>query len=332
MIVFSVSVLILLIPTNSYAGSSVSVQCGDMIGGTSQALDGAGNPASTNPGAIVLISQSDGSQTLIGDPTAAGSLPGLDFDGAGMLWGVNNIAPGGALSNPTSFLIKINPNTGALISSVAITTVVAGVPVSIQDLGVDPVTDVLFGTTHPLDTGIGSSSLVTIDKATGFVTLKGLQGALSNIDEGLALDFAPDGTLYVTKIVGGVLTIVNPGDASQIGASVGIGVAPPGLGVKDDGTIFVSQAPGSPASIIHTVNPSDGSTTLIGDGVDDHIVDLTFVVCPTGGESIGGELLSIDSTALMLAGLQSSAVWMIPTLVGLAGAGFYLIKFRTTKE
>jgi len=47
---------------------------------------------------------------------------------------------------------------------------------------------------------------------------------------------------------------------------------------------------------------------------------------------VGGELLPIDSTALMLAGLQSSAIWMIPTLAGVAGAGFYLIKFRTNKK
>ena len=47
---------------------------------------------------------------------------------------------------------------------------------------------------------------------------------------------------------------------------------------------------------------------------------------------VGGELLPIDSTALLLAGLQTSAIWMIPTLAGLAGAGFYIIKFRTNKE
>jgi len=47
---------------------------------------------------------------------------------------------------------------------------------------------------------------------------------------------------------------------------------------------------------------------------------------------VGGELLQIDSTALVLAGLQSSAIWMIPTLAGLAAAGFYLVKFRTNKE
>lgn len=48
--------------------------------------------------------------------------------------------------------------------------------------------------------------------------------------------------------------------------------------------------------------------------------------------SIGGELLPIDSTALLLAGLQTSTIWIIPTLAGLAGSGFYLIKFRTNKE
>jgi len=50
------------------------------------------------------------------------------------------------------------------------------------------------------------------------------------------------------------------------------------------------------------------------------------------GQVVGGELLSIDSTALMLAGLQSSAIWMLPVLAGIAGTGFYLVKFRTNKE
>ena len=47
---------------------------------------------------------------------------------------------------------------------------------------------------------------------------------------------------------------------------------------------------------------------------------------------VGGEFSPIDSTALVLAGIQSSAIWMLPVLAGLAGAGFYLIKFRTNKE
>ena len=43
---------------------------------------------------------------------------------------------------------------------------------------------------------------------------------------------------------------------------------------------------------------------------------------------VAGELLPLDSSALMIAGLTSMSVWMIPTVVGLAGAGVYLVKFR----
>jgi len=43
---------------------------------------------------------------------------------------------------------------------------------------------------------------------------------------------------------------------------------------------------------------------------------------------VGGELLPIDSTALMLAGLQSSAIWMLPVLAGAAGAGYAAFKLR----
>jgi len=47
---------------------------------------------------------------------------------------------------------------------------------------------------------------------------------------------------------------------------------------------------------------------------------------------VAGELLPIDSSALMIAGLTSSAVWMIPTVLGLAGAGVYLVKFRANRD
>ena len=46
---------------------------------------------------------------------------------------------------------------------------------------------------------------------------------------------------------------------------------------------------------------------------------------------VAGELLPIDNTALFLAGLSSSAVWMIPTLAGLAGAGV-IIRSRLHRD
>ena len=51
--------------------------------------------------------------------------------------------------------------------------------------------------------------------------------------------------------------------------------------------------------------------------------------CPT---QVAGELLPIDSSALMIAGLTSMSVWMIPTVLGLAGAGVYLVKFRANRD
>jgi len=49
-------------------------------------------------------------------------------------------------------------------------------------------------------------------------------------------------------------------------------------------------------------------------------------------QQVAGELLPLDSTALFLAGIQSMTVWMIPTLLGLAGAGVYLVKFRANRD
>jgi len=57
-----------------------------------------------------------------------------------------------------------------------------------------------------------------------------------------------------------------------------------------------------------------------------------FQLTGDDGKVVGGELLPIDSTALVLAGLQTSAIWMLPVLAGVAGAGFYLVKFRMNKE
>ena len=43
---------------------------------------------------------------------------------------------------------------------------------------------------------------------------------------------------------------------------------------------------------------------------------------------VAGELLPLDSSALMIAGLTSMTVWMVPAVLGLAGVGVYLVKFR----
>ena len=43
---------------------------------------------------------------------------------------------------------------------------------------------------------------------------------------------------------------------------------------------------------------------------------------------VSGELLSVNSSALIVGGLASSMIWMIPAVAGITGAGIYLIKLR----
>jgi len=88
-------------------------------------------------------------------------------------------------------------------------------------------------------------------------------------------------------------------------------------------TIFLGQQHSTPADLL-TMSLA-GVGTLIGSTSELVIAGLA---CTGDVTVVGGDLLSIDNTALMLAGLSSSAIWMIPTLAGIAGAGFYLIKFR----
>ena len=52
------------------------------------------------------------------------------------------------------------------------------------------------------------------------------------------------------------------------------------------------------------------------------------VVQPPPETPVAGELLPLNTSALMIAGLTSMSVFMIPAVAGLAGVGVYLVKFR----
>jgi len=61
------------------------------------------------------------------------------------------------------------------------------------------------------------------------------------------------------------------------------------------------------------------------------ILDALVDTSSLGG-IVGGEFLAIDNTALMLAGLQSSAIWMLPALAGIAGAAFGVLYIKTKRN
>jgi len=89
-----------------------------------------------------------------------------------------------------------------------------------------------------------------------------------------------------------------------------------------------------------TVVTFDETVTNLGDTSEEHCIvtytminfqfgtDIVFQELWINEPQVAGELLSLDSTALFLAGIQSMTVWMVPAVVGLAGAGVYLVKFR----
>jgi hypothetical protein len=47
---------------------------------------------------------------------------------------------------------------------------------------------------------------------------------------------------------------------------------------------------------------------------------------------VGGELIPINTTALLIAGISSNALWMLPTLATVAGVSFVLLRFQVTKK
>jgi len=83
-------------------------------------------------------------------------------------------------------------------------------------------------------------------------------------------------------------------------------------------------------------NPGDEVFCKVLWDVDRGASGFTFAVqsllITTPEAQVGGEFLPNNPTALLLAGLQTSAVWIIPVLAGAAGAGAFYIKTRMNKE
>jgi len=286
-------------------GPSVVPECEDMYG--------SGGAQGVDPGSIFLVSQTDGSQAFIGDPTTDGGLSGIAFDGQANLWGSNVNIP-----VDDSHLLQINPFDGSLINDVGSIVDAAGDDVKVQDLAYRSSTDQLFGTTS-------NGELVTINRSTAAATFVGF---LPN--DPFHIGFAPDGTLWgVERSSGGDLFTLDPTNSNVLTQVVR---SPSGeldaLGVDPStGIIWVSETTFDGLGPQVLTIDSAGNRVVVGSGLRE-VADLDFLPCPV----VGGEFLPIDSTALMLAGLQSSAIWMLPVLAGAAGVGAFYIKTRMNKK
>ena len=62
------------------------------------------------------------------------------------------------------------------------------------------------------------------------------------------------------------------------------------------------------------------------------VISQTITVTTPEPTVVGGEFSPIDSTALVLAGLQTSAIWMIPVLAGVAGSAFGILYIKNRRN
>jgi len=128
----------------------------------------------------------------------------------------------------------------------------------------------------------------------------------------------------------------SPDESDPLIESVETGTDPP-TGVTGIKWNYAFDFKSSDQMITHTIFLEGTGVTVVGTDVGLKNGG-NFAVLPIDGPfcdgqppiltPVAGELLSVSSSALMIAGLTTSAVWMIPTVAGLAGAGVYLVKFR----
>ena len=284
---------------------------------------------------------------------------------------------GGGQKSGAPFIHKINPDTGATISSVEITldasfssdlTVTGGTGIEFNPD--DGKIYVLLKTTTDQEEDEGEDRvLATVDPQTGIATLVGdtgkeniasltfNPGTLFSVDrdfEGLSTVSTVDGS--VVNLCGlvddhgtglarnsndGLLYFVtdetyqriddfgvgmsNPCDVTDISVSGDIDMPGALLFIPTENHFLMVDDKGNELWSLTTTSTAD--LDFIGD-LDHKSRGLTMIQDIV----VGGEFLPIDSTALVLAGLQTSAIWMLPVLAGVAGAGFYLVKFRMNKE
>jgi len=210
-------------------------------------------------------------------------------------------------------LLEINPNDGSLQFDFG-PIQLNGQNIKITDLAFDPISDQLFGAER-------NGDLVTIDRTTGAATFV---GSLPN--NPMHIGFSPTGTLWaVDRSNSGDLFTLDPTNANVL---TQVARSPTGeldaLGVDPaTGIIWVSRTTFQGlGEEVNTIDPA-GNRVVVGSGVR-NVADLDFLPCPV----IGGEFLSIDNTALLLAGTQSFS-WMIPVVLSVLGIGLFVVSRKS---
>jgi len=191
--------------------------------------------------------------------------------------------------------------------------------------GLEYVGATLYGTHISAGGGAAPSTLSILTPTTGAFVPIGLTGV--GAIAGLAYDTGA-GIMY--GIAGG------PGPASLYTISLITGLATPvgvttmqagSLQFGPDGKLYAGGT-GPDLGDVFEISTSTATSTFFGStGSTLGITGLTLI---DDDEIIGGEIIPIDQTALLLAGVQSVSMWMIPVVIAGAGIGVFVI-MRTRK-
>ena len=247
---------------------------------------GHNNGDSINDGYLVIVDPITGAVSPVGHPANVSRLTGLAFDLNGALFATTQGAggfppPPGPVSS--SSLLRLNPDTGAIISTIGPVHLSSGTAISIADLAVQPGTGVLYGIRSPADQLGGMGNLYTIDKATGLATLVGATGDFFG-----SIAFAPNGTLYMSSadldandnLTNIGLKRLNPTNAATLSFTATADFFG-ALGIRQtDGVIYGGTGD---AAKLYTVNPTTGAETLIGSTGRSFVGDIDFRPLPEPG-------------------------------------------------
>ena len=267
---------------------------------------------------LFTIDTTTGAATPVGAGIGFERCSAMDVDPAtGIMYAVCERADGSDLS----VLITINLITG-VGTEVGLTGNESVIPGSFG--GATPGMSIR-NSDSTLYAHVEDDEIVTIDLTTGVATDL---SAPSIGCAGDAVAFSLGDTLYlaacddlitVDQITGGFISSVTSSEVNLMNAmdydpetGVLFGIHKEGGGGGDP-----------PIRFLVTIDVTDFSlpTSVSTESSMDAIAFVPTTV-------VGGELLSLDSTALILAGLQTSAIWMLPVLAGAAGTGFAAFKLR----
>ncbi|HVV02304.1 MAG TPA: PEP-CTERM sorting domain-containing protein [Verrucomicrobiae bacterium] len=162
----------------------------------------------------------------------------------------------GATSGGQGELYILNPATGGVLQDVGALNDALGANYSVTGLAYDQLTGVLYGSTG----GSSGHSLLTIDPATGLVTVVGSFNAGTATMTDLAFD--PSGSLYGISSSGGAnLYSINTssGQATIVGSSGFTFTEGGGLAINSLGTFYSAPVPGE----FGTYDPTTGAYTHI---------------------------------------------------------------------